>query len=94
MHLAKICEERSLFSIKFLQNRVKYLAIASLPHFFFSETIISAVYLEIIDRFITRLLIHRHYCLFQRDDTKVHTAYATMAELKTFFDDGLISVGE
>lgn len=60
---------------------------------FFTQTVNSEVYLEIIDSFIALLNDHERYCWLQQDGAKAHTARATMSVLRTFFDDRLISVG-
>ncbi len=71
---------------------MEYLTTASLAQFFFSETITSAVYLEINDQFIALSPVYQRYYFFQQDGEKVHTAHTIMAVLKKFFDDRLISV--
>ncbi len=59
--------------------------------FFFTTTITGEVYLNIIEQFVALLEETDCYCWFQRDNARSCVARDTMAVLKSFFDDSLIS---
>lgn len=60
---------------------------------FFEGIINSEVYARIIQDFVALLEPDERYCWFQQDGARCHTSNETMAYLKTFFDDRLISKG-
>ncbi len=61
--------------------------------FFFTTTITGEVYSNIIEQFVVLLEETVHYFWFQRDNACSHVTRDTMAVLKSFFNDHLISSG-
>jgi hypothetical protein len=58
---------------------------------FFSETVTSEKYQEIIMQSISLLNEEERFCWLQQDGATSHTANSTMEMLKQFFDDRIMS---
>ncbi len=58
---------------------------------FFTTTIISDVYPDILMQFIALLKEDERDCIFQQDGARLHTSKESMAMLRGFFNDRLVS---
>lgn len=60
---------------------------------FFTSTVNTEVYKDIITQFISQLEVEERRCWFQQDGAPAHTASETLEFLGEFFDERLISKG-
>lgn len=58
---------------------------------FFTDTINTERYLNIIQQFICLLVSNERYCWFQQDGATAHTSHTTMNALEEFFGNRIIS---